>query len=98
MIVALRYIPHTRSGRGLILASATSKSAGFVSAVEPRRLLHVEGTAETDLRPVGVARLAGERVDVVSEGPLIARGARVQVIEVEGSRVVVRELEHEANA
>jgi membrane-bound serine protease (ClpP class) len=98
MIVALRYLPHTRSGRGLILASATSRSAGFVSAAEPSQLLHVEGTAETDLRPVGVARLAGERVDVVSEGPLIARGARVQVVEVEGSRVVVRELVHEANA
>jgi membrane-bound serine protease (ClpP class) len=92
MLVALRYLPHTRSGRGLILAAATDKSQGFVSAAEPSRLLMAEGVAETDLRPVGVARVANERVDVVSEGPYIAKGARVQVIEVEGSRVVVREL------
>jgi membrane-bound serine protease (ClpP class) len=98
MLVALRFLPKTSSGRGLILSTATASSDGFVSAVEPSRLLRAEGVAETDLRPVGVARIAGERVDVVSEGPLIARGARVQVVEVEGSRVVVRELSQQTIA
>jgi membrane-bound ClpP family serine protease len=37
-----------------------------------------------------VADVAGERVDVVTEGGLVKRGTRVRVIDVEGNRVVVR--------
>jgi membrane-bound serine protease (ClpP class) len=90
MVVAMRYLPRTRHGRALVLAAATDRQGGFVSAHEPSRLLNAEGVAETDLRPVGVGRFGDERVDVVSEGPLIARGSRVRVVEVEGARVVVR--------
>jgi membrane-bound serine protease (ClpP class) len=34
------------------------------------------------------------RLDVVSEGTFIEKGKKVKVVEVEGNRVVVRELEH----
>jgi membrane-bound serine protease (ClpP class) len=89
MIVALRYLPRTNAGRGLVLASATARSEGFVSSDESRFAGRV-GVAESDLRPVGVARFGDERVDVVSEGEYVARGSTVQVVQVEGARIVVR--------
>jgi membrane-bound serine protease (ClpP class) len=44
------------------------------------------------LRPAGVADLGGSRVDVVSDGSFIDAGAPVEVIRVDGNRVVVRRL------
>jgi membrane-bound serine protease (ClpP class) len=53
-------------------------------------LLDQTGTAETDLRPAGKARLSGRKHDVLAETGMIERGAKVKVIKVEGSRVIVR--------
>ncbi len=50
------------------------------------------GPALTQLRPSGVALINGQRVDVVTEGGLIERGAAVKVVTVEGARIVVREV------
>lgn len=52
-------------------------------------LLDKEGTASSELRPAGVAEIEGQRVDVVTQGEMIAEGDRVRVAEVEGNRVVV---------
>jgi membrane-bound serine protease (ClpP class) len=37
-----------------------------------------------------VANLAGERVDVVSDGEFIEAGTPIEVIRVDGNRIVVR--------
>ena len=56
-------------------------------------LLHREGAAVSDLRPAGVAEIEGQRVDVVTQGEMVAEGDRVRVTEVEGNRVVVARTE-----
>ena len=53
-------------------------------------LLDLTGTAETDLRPSGKARLDGKKHDVLAEVGMIERGTAVKVVKVEGSRVIVR--------
>jgi membrane-bound serine protease (ClpP class) len=53
-------------------------------------LVGLDGTALTDLRPSGTARIGEERIDVVTEGEYVAQGSRVQVIRSEGYRHVVR--------
>jgi membrane-bound serine protease (ClpP class) len=53
-------------------------------------LVGMEGEALTDLRPVGVARFEGKRMDVTAELGLIPRGARVRISEVEGNLIKVR--------
>ena len=53
-------------------------------------LLHEEGVTVTALRPSGVARVGGKRVDVVAMGEMIDKGVRIKVVEVKGNRVVVR--------
>jgi membrane-bound serine protease (ClpP class) len=44
----------------------------------------------TDLHPSGTAQFGEERVDVVSEGGFVPAGTRVQVVQAEGYRHVVR--------
>jgi len=55
-------------------------------------LLGSRGNAMTVLRPSGKAQFGDRLVDVVSEGPFIDPGQQIEVIEVNGNRVVVREV------
>lgn len=83
--VMLRYMPRTRFGRQLIL------DTGLASEPEgDLRWLGERGRASSPLRPAGIAEIGGERVDVVSEGELIEAGTEVEVMRVDGNRIVVR--------
>lgn len=53
-------------------------------------LLGAEGTAITDLRPVGVVVINGQRHDALSESVLIPAGTKVRVTVVESNQVKVR--------
>jgi len=75
-----------------VLVMKTTEKDATGAAVEHKTLVGQEGVALTQLRPAGVARFGDTKVDVVSEGPVIERDARVKVIEVRGNRVVVREV------
>jgi membrane-bound serine protease (ClpP class) len=44
------------------------------------------------LRPAGKAQIGDELIDVVSEGPFISAGRKIEVLTVSGNRVVVREM------
>ena len=55
-------------------------------------LVGEEGFAASTLRPAGIARFGERRLDVVTRGEMVEAGARVKVIEVEGNRIVVREV------
>ena len=54
--------------------------------------LNKQGIALCQLRPAGTADFSGERLDVVTEGAFVMSGAKIKVIAVEGSRVVVRQI------
>lgn len=82
----VKYFPTSRFGR----LYASDGVVGDIGTERPE-LVGQTGTAHTALRPAGVAIIGGHRVDVVTEGALIERGAAVQVIAVEGLRVVVRQ-------
>lgn len=55
-------------------------------------LVGMEGETLTDLRPVGVGRFEGKRLDVTAELGLIPRGSRVRISEVEGNLIKVRQI------
>ena len=61
-----------------------------VSSEEQKSLVGKQGVTLTKLRPSGAARIDDERVDVVARGEIIEAGVRVEVISVEGNRVVVK--------
>ena len=52
-----------------------------------------KGKAITILRPAGTADIDGHRVDVVTRGEFIEAGKPVEVVIVEGARIVVREID-----
>src|SRR6185503_14303119 len=86
----LRHLPNSGRFSGLLLRGAVHKSQGFVSAPNRGDLVGRDGVAVTDLRPSGTARVGEERIDVVTEGEYVAQGSRVQVVQSDGYRHVVR--------
>ena len=87
-IAGLKYFPRIGPGKKLLL---NTQSGG--QPQELNQLLNKEGEALSPLRPSGVARIEGQRVDVVGEVGHIEPGSRIRVIAVEGRRVVVRKIE-----
>ena len=75
----------------LVLRDATTTEEGYVSNTNRIDLIGRIGEAVTPLRPAGVIVVDHERNDAVSEGSYIDKGKQVEVIKVEGSRIVVRE-------
>jgi membrane-bound serine protease (ClpP class) len=87
----LRLLPRTPMGRRLILQTGLSSGAGYTSEpVGDHRWLGHRGTTVSPLRPSGIAQLDGERVDVVSDGAFLEAGTPIEVIRVDGNRIVVR--------
>ena len=84
----LKYFPESRVAK-LFVSQRTIGELG----VEQPELLNQTGVASTNLRPSGAALINGRRVDVVTEGAMIERGATIKVVAIEGLRVVVRPLD-----
>jgi membrane-bound serine protease (ClpP class) len=83
----LKYFPDSRIARVFVSQGITG-----ATTMEKPQLLHQTGIAFTQLRPAGTAIINGKRIDVVTEGQLIEKGTPVQVVAVDGMRVVVRTL------
>ncbi|MFO0928062.1 MAG: NfeD family protein [Gemmataceae bacterium] len=94
--LVVRYLPHIPVLNRLMLRTA-DEAAGEAGLdipmhAELQALLGAIGVAATPLRPAGKSQFGERFVDVVAEGGYIMPGTRVQVIEVEGNRVVVKEV------
>lgn len=77
-----------------------AKSALFLnSEVPPQEHEELEsfrdkrGVTLTVLNPVGIADFDGVRLNVTSEGNYLEKGRKVQVIRIEGTHIIVREIE-----
>lgn len=96
----LAALPRLAARRGLVLQATVDQLPpsfalpvlGPDDDVRPLSLVGAVGEALVDLRPGGYARLDDGRIDVITRGEYIPRGARVQVIADEGYRRVVRQL------
>ncbi len=95
--ILARYLPSIPYVNRLMLHPAGENEEGVESVPEPvyaelAALLGAIGVAATPLRPAGKAQFGDAFVDVVAEGGYVVPGTRVQVIEIEGNRVVVKEV------
>lgn len=91
VIFALRWLPRTALGKNLVLdtdAITSGKSGGQEPGLEA--LVGRRGRSTSPLRPAGIARIDGRRIDVVSRGEPIDANTPVIVVEVEANRVVVK--------
>ena len=93
IMLLAKFLPTLPFGRGLVLSDA----AGGTSAAAPLPASEVAqlgdvGIVTGDLRPGGLARFGHKIVDVCSQGEYVEVGRRVQVIERDGFKILVRPL------
>ncbi|MBR4081982.1 MAG: hypothetical protein IKK21_09390 [Clostridia bacterium] len=74
----------------IILNDVESAEAGYRSSVDMNIFLGREGTATTVLRPTGMADFDGVKLNVMSEGEFVPAGTKVQIVQVEGSRIIIK--------
>jgi len=77
----------------LILQESQESSRGF--QVQPQNLetslMGSKGSAATSLRPAGKAEFNGEIIPVETEGDFLEKGTAVEIVEISGNRIIVRE-------
>ena len=73
--------------------SLVTGDAAEGSRADLDELIEQEGVAKSVLRPAGIAVFDERRVNVVTRGDMIEADAKVKVIAVEGSRVVVKRID-----
>lgn len=91
--VAIRIWPHTPMGRMILLDSATDEYVDSHESFGHTELVGRRGIARSNLLPSGVAEIDGNRWDVIIVGPAADRGDLIEVVEVEGNRVLVTKVD-----
>ena len=76
----------------LVLNDSISTEDGYVASESRLELIGKKLQAYTDLRPAGVAVLGNEKLDVVTDGDFIEKGNEIEIIRVEGMRIVVKKI------
>lgn len=95
LFLAIKFLPRSPAGKRLFLGSS---EAGFSAGEEGLEgWVGKKGMALTTLRPAGMIDIEGKRVDVVTGGEYLSRGTPVEVTQVDGNRVVVREARQETD-
>lgn len=88
MVVWIKYFPKTNMGKKIMSNVDLADSKATEEGLDI--LKGKTGKAATDLRPGGFATIEGKRVDVVTRGEMIDRESLIEIIEVEGNRIVVK--------
>ena len=90
IVAWIKFFPKSRFGNKLTVSTDLRGS----SATEPNieSLVGQFGEALSPLRPSGFARIGARRVDVVTQGEMIAKGESIKVVNVEGNRIVVQNI------
>jgi membrane-bound serine protease (ClpP class) len=96
-VLLRNHLPRSRLFGNFMLEPPAGEEAETIrrreSLVNFQDLVGTQGTTTTQLTPSGKARIGDLLVDVIADGEVIDRGAAIEVVEVRGSRVLVREVE-----
>lgn len=90
---AMNILPSTPMGKKLLFGDQGKDEPGIAQGGEEERLavlIGAEGTAVTDLRPVGTVKIDGQRVQARSETSIVSAGSKVRVTGVDGFVLKVR--------
>lgn len=102
LVLALQVWPKTPMGKRILLPLPTSEDVlpHDQHLLELKKLVGRVGRAKTLMLPSGAIDVDGKTFDALSEGMAIEAGHWVKVVEVRGSRVVVRPTDrpHDAGA
>lgn len=92
VIIVVRVFKHRGIWNKFILRDSLTADEGYVSNMNHTELLGKTGRALTTLRPSGTALIEDIKYDVVTDGGFISRDEEIEVVQVEGVRIVVRSL------
>jgi len=85
-----KYFGSSNMWSKISLRTSQTSDIGYTAYHGDEDLIGQKGTAVTPLRPAGIIDLDGKRIDVVSEGGFIDKGETVIIIDVKGSKVIVK--------
>ena len=94
-VIILKKLPSSVLWKKIVLRDTSSTEKGYVTAAEHNELIGRKARVLTDVRPAGSILLDGIPIDVVSEGDYIEKGTKVEIVSVNGARVVVRRMDRE---
>lgn len=92
-MVILYFLLRKRPNRTpLVLRTSLEKGGGEERGARDslQSLIGKQGLLLSDLRPVGRAEIDGKSYQVVSDGAFLERGRKIEVIDTEGVRIIVR--------
>ncbi len=67
-----------------------SSLLGATASAAPRPPLGTTAIAESDLRPAGKVKWQDHLLDVITEGDYIEAGSPIEILRIEGNRIIVR--------
>ncbi len=86
-------LPSTKLGKTLVLEEKAVLPEDNFAVSDTKRYIGAEGVAISNLRPSGIAKIADERVDVITEGDFLEKGTKIKVIKATAGRVIVAAIE-----
>ncbi len=88
--LGLRWLPKSKLWQRLVLEEEEQAASGYSQTRQWEQYLGRQGVSITALHPTGKVEISGQILDVVTEGDFLAQGDKVQIVKVEGNRIVVR--------
>ena len=64
----------------------------FIDGKDMEYLIGKKGEAATDLKPSGKGEFDGVKLDILSEGDYIKKGATLEITEIKNNKILVREV------
>ena len=94
LVLLGRLMIKTKFWQQLTSPGVQEKKKGYTTTFGWENLVGENGIAATDLHPSGWVTVKDQRVFVVSEGTFIEEGKEVEIMNVDGNRIVVREFKN----
>lgn len=93
LLARLASKPGSKLARGFVVAETSKSTEGYIAAdLSKKSLVGKRGVAVCMMRPAGKVLIEGVRIDAVADGEFIQKECDVEVVHVEGNRVVVKPL------
>ncbi|MBC8590770.1 NfeD family protein [Wansuia hejianensis] len=74
----------------IVLNTQYDSDKGYLGPISKDAYLNKKGITVSELRPSGFIEINGERLDVLSDGGFIPKDTLVEVVKIEGSKIIVR--------
>ena len=82
----------TKFWQNLTSPNSQKKEDGYTNSFGWESLVGETGVSDTDLHPSGWIKTNKERLFALSEGKFIEKGSKVEILSVNGNRIVVRDV------